>query len=519
MSVAQTYDVIVVGAGSAGAVLAARLSEADGRSVLLVEAGPDYPNLESLPDKLRRGYVTAADILRSDHDWNFIGRATAEADPMGVPRGKVTGGSSAINGEIFLRGIAEDFDTWAALGNDLWSFAQVLPFYCRLERDLDFVGPYHGQDGPIPVRRWRRDEWLAPQTAFYAACLAAGFADSPDHNAPGVSGVGAIPLNTLDGVRWSTQVGYLNLARDRQNLSILADASVERVVLESGRAVGVVLRRRSGELLRFDAGEIILSAGAIGSPHLLMLSGIGPADQLRSVGVSVQVDLPGVGQNLRDHPHVYSTWQPRPGYAMDPTLPRYQVALRYTAPDSPLRNDMQILMVSFATERVDRGGDGLTPVGITLQPVLNLSAGHGELRLQSADPDTQPLIDFGYLREAFDRQRLRDSLRLCVRLAGHGVFESILGPRIAPIDDALANDAALDAWMRREVSTTNHASGTCKMGPPADPLAVVSQTGRVHGVDALRVADASIMPDCVRANTNATTMMIGERVADLIRCE
>jgi predicted dehydrogenase (TIGR03970 family) len=512
------FDVVVVGAGSAGAIIAARLSENPGRRVLLIEAGPDYPSLDSLPDKLKRGYITAADILPSEHDWKFIGQPTAQAEPMLVPRGKVTGGSSAINGEIFLRGIAEDFDAWSALGNDLWSFGQVLPFYCRLEHDLDFGGEYHGQAGPISVRRWRPDEWLPPQTAFYQACLAAGFADSPDHNAPGASGVGAIPLNTIDGIRQSTQIGYLNPTRDRPNLSILPDCTVIQVLLEGQRAVGV-LARRSGEPLRIEAGEIILSAGAIGSPHLLMLSGIGPPAQLRAAGVTVEADLAGVGQNLRDHPHVYTTWSPRPEQSMDPARPRYQVALRYTARDSSLRNDMQILMVSFATQRVDRGGDGLTPVGITLQPVLNLSVGHGELRLHSADPATQPAIDFDFLRDAFDRQRLRDSVHLCLELARHAAFEPVLGPRIAPSDEVLASDAALDAWMMREVTTTNHVSGTCRMGPPSDALAVVGQSGRVHGVEGLRVADASIMPDCVRANTNATSMLIGERIADLIQCE
>jgi len=512
----ESYDVIVVGAGSAGAIIAARLSEDSSRRVLLIDAGPDYPGLESLPDKLRRGYITAADILPSDHDWKFVGRATAEAEPMLVPRGKVVGGSSAVNGEIFLRGIAEDFDAWAALGNDLWSFLSVLPFYCRLERDLDFDGEYHGRDGPIPVRRWRRDEWLPPQTAFHSACMAAGFSENPDHNAPGASGVGAIPLNTLDGVRYSTLVGYVEPARHRENLSILAECTVRRVELDGRRAVGVEAEHL-GETFRIEAGEIVLSAGAVGSPHLLMLSGIGPADQLRHAGVQVAVDLPGVGQNLRDHPHVYTTFAPTAGYAMDPVLPRYQVALRYTAPGSQLRNDMQILMVSFATGRVDRGGDGLTPVGITLQPVLNLSVGHGALRLRSADPAMQPEIDFDFLREAFDRQRLRDSLRLCVALAADRSFSKILGARLAPSDDAMASDSALDAWMAREVSTTNHISGTCKMGPSSHPSAVVNQTGAVHGIDGLRVADASIMPDCVRANTNATTMMIGERIAELMR--
>jgi choline dehydrogenase len=192
------------------------------------------------------------------------------------------------------------------------------------------------------------------------------------------------------------------------------------------------------------------------------------------------------------------------------------VALRYTSPGSPLRNDLQILMVSFATARVDRGGDGLTPDGMTLQPVLNLAAGHGELRLASADPATQLVINFCYLQDSFDRQRLRDALRLCVQLAAHDAFQPLLGERIAPTEEVLASDALLDAWMCREVTTTHHLSGTCKMGLDADPWAVVDQHGRVRGVEGLRVADTSIMPDCIRANTNATAMMIGERMADLM---
>src|SRR5438105_7576813 len=226
----MAYDLIVVGAGSAGAILAARLSETPGRRVLLIEAGPDYAGLDGLPDKLRRGYITAADIMPSDHDWGYVGQPNSEAEPMAVPRGKVTGGSSAVNGEIFLRGIPEDFDAWAAQGNNLWSFSEILPFYRRLERDLDFGSDYHGQNGPIPVRRWPRADWLAPQTAFHAACLAAGFPDSPDHNAPGASGVGAIPLNTLDGMRYSTQVAYLQPARARPNLSILPGCPARHVV-------------------------------------------------------------------------------------------------------------------------------------------------------------------------------------------------------------------------------------------------------------------------------------------------
>jgi choline dehydrogenase-like flavoprotein len=264
--------------------------------------------------------------------------------------------------------------------------------------------------------------------------------------------------------------------------------------------------------------KIVLCTGAIGSPHLLLLSGIGPADHLRAHGIAVRADLPGVGQNLRDHPHVYATWRPAFGYPMNPDRQRYQTLLRYTAPGSELRNDVQILMSAFATARVDRGGDGRTPVGLTLQPVLNLARSAGELRLQSPDPTVQPLLDYNLLADPSDRERLREALRLCLELGRHPAFAGILGERLAPADADLASDGALDAWMLREVTTTNHVSGTCRMGRggSADPLAVVDQRGRVHGLEGLRVADASIMPDCVRANTNATCLMIGERMADLM---
>jgi choline dehydrogenase len=196
-----TYDVIVIGAGSAGAVLAARLSEDGRRSVLLLEAGPDYPSLDALPYKLRHGLITAADAMPSDHTWGMTGRYIPQAEVALVPRGKVTGGSSAVNGEMFLRGIPEDFDGWAAAGNPAWSWEQVLPFYCKLERDIDITAPYHGSDGPIPIRRWPRSEWLPPQDAFFESCREEGFEESPDHNAPDASGVGPLPTNNLDEAR------------------------------------------------------------------------------------------------------------------------------------------------------------------------------------------------------------------------------------------------------------------------------------------------------------------------------
>jgi len=511
------YGYIVLGAGSAGSIVATRLSEDSNRSVLLLEAGPDYPDFEKLPDEVKFGYATATDIMVSDHNWQFEGKATETAPPMLVPRGKVTGGSSAINGQVFLRGVPEDYDSWAAKGNDQWSFQHVMQYLRMVESDTDFGGgDFHNSDGPIIVHRFKPETMLSEQTAFYNACRAAGIPDSPDHNAPDASGVGPCPVNNPNGIRWSTALGYLDMARHRLNLTIKANCTVQRIIFEGKRATGVEVES-GGETFVAEGEEIILSSGAIGSPQILMLSGVGPADQLQAQGIPVVHDLAGVGQNMRDHPMIYVTFRTKKDHPMDGFAPRVQMALRYTAPGSDLRNDIQVLMQSFATGKVNLGGDRMEPLGIRMLAILNLAVGSGELRLTSADPSVQPSLDYRYLEDEFDRRRLREAIRMCVKLGQDEGFKDIIEERIEPTDTELASDDALDEFMRREVTTGQHISCTCKMGPSNDPMAVVDQYGKVHGLQNLRVVDASIMPDCVRANTNVTTMMIGEHIADFIR--
>jgi len=503
------FDVIVVGAGSAGAALAARLTEAPHRRVLLVEAGHDYANIDELPEEIRQGHATGTDLVIDPdgvHNWGFTARATPLQPDIPVPRGKITGGTSAINGQVFLRPIPEDFDFWVSEGNDEWSYKKVLPFLSKLENDLDFSDQYHGNDGPIVVRRYQPDELVEDQAAFIEAVAAAGFSKTEDHNHPASSGVGPLPLNNPDGIRWSTSLGYLAGARDRPNLSISADAHVTRVLVVKNRAIGIQVEVNGG-LVEVLGSEVVLCAGSIGSPHLLMLSGLGPREQLETAGIDVIAELPGVGQNLRDHPSVHVRWRAEDQFPMpDIETGPQKVALRYTARGSELRNDMIAVMRWNSTNR-----EFLMSAGIYL------AKASGELRLSSKDPFEQPELDYHLLDHPYDLSRMRDAVRMHIELGAHPAYKGILKELIDPLPADLETDGSLDDWLLRRVGTMHHISCTAKMGPDSDPWAVVNQYGQVRGIDCLRVADISIMPDCPRANTNLAAILIGERIADFMR--
>ena len=320
-------------------------------------------------------------------------------------------------------------------------------------------------------------------------------------------------MNNPNGVRMSTALTYINPNRHRLNLTIRGDVLVRRILFEGNKAVAVEAES-GGERFVVEAELIVLCAGAVASPHILMLSGVGPAAHLNSQGIQVVQDTPGVGQNLRDHPLVALRAKVKDDFPLDSNAPRMQTLLRYTSADSKDRNDIQIFPSSFSTPL---GGDPFAEEGIRFTCMLELAEGAGELTLTTNDPTVQPQINCHYLEHPRDRSRLREAVRIGLNIMDHESFKDILDGIIDPTESDLVSDDTLDDWMMRNVWIGQHLSGTCKMGPDSDPMAVVDQYGRVKGLDGLRVADASIMPDCIRANTNLTTIMIGERVADWIR--
>ncbi|HVH74538.1 MAG TPA: choline dehydrogenase [Stellaceae bacterium] len=525
-------DFVVVGAGSAGCALAARLSEDPGTRVLLIEAGGEDTNRWiHIPLGFGKTFADPAVnwCYETEPDEGAAGRRVF------WPRGKVLGGSSSINGMVYIRGQAEDFDHWRQLGNAGWSFEDVLPYFRRSEHQTRGPDAWHGAGGPLCVSDVPDRHPICE--AFIEAAMSLGLPRNDDFNGASQEGVGWHQTTTRDGRRCSTAVGYLRPAMTRPNLKVLTHALTEKILFEGRRAVGIAFRHAGESAVARARREVILSAGAIGSPQILMLSGIGPQAHLQSLGIEAVHALPGVGQSLQDHYSAPIKLKCRERITvndvMQSNLKKVEAGLRYylfrngplamgTSPAALFAKtrpelaspDVKCSVSPFSAERPQ---DGLHPFsGFTLIAYQLRPDSRGEIKLKTPRPEDAPAVHPNYLTAQTDQQTIVAGLELCRRILAQPQMARFISEEFQP-GPAVASEAELLAYARARGGTVFHPTSTCKMG--ADAMAVVDAELRVRGITGLRVADASIMPTVVSGNTNAATIMIGEKAADLVRAE
>jgi predicted dehydrogenase (TIGR03970 family) len=506
------HDVVVVGGGSAGAVVAARLSEDPDRRVLLLEAGAAPRSAAAYPAEVRDATTIAASAPGTTHVWSYPAEL-APGRPYTVGRGRILGGSSAVNGGYFVRPRPADMAGWAAAGGPSWSWDGALPVMRALEADLDHgETALHGGAGPMPVSRAPQDH--PASDAFTRAALEMGHPLEHDKNAPGRPGVGAVPQNVVRGERRSTGLQYVVPALSRANLQVLGDARVLRVVIDAGRVRGVEVLT-GGRVEFLPAGQVVLAAGAVATPHLLMLSGIGPADHLRSHGVRVAADAPGVGTDFSDHADLMILWRastelPRPVHGGP-----FPTALNFASGAGAASGDLELLL-SVQPMSGLFPGMGM-PDQLPLILGLQQQEARGRIRLSSADPLDAPRIAYGYLASSADRALARAGLRSAGELLRTRAWSAVSDGWSDLDSTTLAADAALDEWALAHLGTAIHLSGSARMGPASDPLAVADGTGRVRGVEGLRIADTSLLPTVPTRGPAASAVLVGELISRFLR--